>query len=212
MYEHVSCSMWDCILVQRLGGRDVGSSNDRVAIEGRRRANPRARIAVASNERPLQRFDLLEYPIFFLAHIVARFDSNTAFEMGLHGFSQSDWRVIATLQYADGLTLTELARITTLERSFVGRVVGHLERRSLVLRSFPAHDRRVTRVQLTKAGHVAFRDVMLPATSRQVANALEGIGERDRAVFYRVLRCMMRNVYHSAQEAAPILDDEDPNL
>jgi DNA-binding MarR family transcriptional regulator len=198
-------------VVQRLGRRGAGGWNDPVPVAGKLPAAHRARSAGASRDRPQQRFDLLDYPIFFLAHIVARFDNNAAFEMSLHGFSQSDWRIIATLQYADDLTLTELARITTLERSFVGRIVGDLEKRGLLLRSFPANDRRTTRVSLTKEGRVAFQDVLLPATSQQLANALDGIGESDRAVLYRVLRHMMLNVYHSAQESAPILDDEDPN-
>jgi len=48
--------------------------------------------------------------MFFLAHILIRFDGNVVVDLRRHGFSQSDWRIISTLQYSDNLTLTELAR------------------------------------------------------------------------------------------------------
>ena len=144
--------------------------------------------------------------MFFLAHILTRFDGNVVVDLRRHGFSQSDWRIISTLQYTDDLTLTELARITTLERSFVGRMVGDLEKRELVRRFFPEDDRRTTRVRLTKAGRKSFRDVLLPTTSEQISNVFDNVGEADRATLFRVLRQMMRNVYHVAREAAPILD------
>jgi DNA-binding MarR family transcriptional regulator len=154
-----------------------------------------------------RRFDLLDHPMFFLAHILTRFDANVVVDLRLHGFSQSDWRVISTLQYSDNLTLTEISRITTLERSFIGRVVSSLQKRGLVVCSFPENDRRTTQVSLTEAGHKAFDDILFPATSAQIVNALEGVGASDRATLFRVLRHMMQNVYHVAREAAPILDD-----
>ncbi|WP_161993488.1 MarR family winged helix-turn-helix transcriptional regulator [Muricoccus nepalensis] len=169
-------------------------------------APSRARPGATTGEAPAGRFDLLDHPMFFLAHILTRFDGNVVAELRRHGFSQSDWRVISTLQYADDLTLTELARITTLERSFVGRVVGTLEERGLVRRTSPADDRRTTRVRLTDKGRRSFAEVLLPATAAQIANAFEGIGEEERGLFFVVLRKMMRNVYHVAQEATPILD------
>ena len=166
----------------------------------------RAGSAHGTNTKQTERFDLLDHPMFFLAHILTRFDGNVVVDLRRHGFSQSDWRIISTLQYTDDLTLTELARITTLERSFVGRMVGDLEKRELVRRFFPEDDRRTTRVRLTKAGHKSFRDVLLPTTSEQISNAFDNVGDADRATLFRVLRQMMRNVYHVAREAAPILD------
>ncbi|MCR0982686.1 MarR family winged helix-turn-helix transcriptional regulator [Roseomonas populi] len=152
------------------------------------------------------RFDLLDHPMFFLAHILTRFDGNVVVDLRRHGFTQSDWRLISTLQYSDNLTLTELARITTLERSFVGRVVGTLEERGLVRRTSPTDDRRTTRVNLTEKGRTSFAEVLLPTTAAQIANAFEGISDEDRTTLFRVLRTMMRNVYHVAREATPILD------
>lgn len=170
----------------------------------RSRARPGA--APGKDASGAGRFDLLDHPMFFLAHILARFDGNVVAELRRHGFSQSDWRVISTLQYTDDLTLTELARITTLERSFVGRVVGTLEERGLVRRASPPEDRRTTRVRLTEKGRRSFTEVLLPATAAQIASAFEGIGEEERGLFFAVLRRMMRNVYHVAREATPILD------
>ena len=160
---------------------------------------------VGERRRP-ERFDLLDHPMFFFAHIVRRFDDNVVVDLRRHGFSQSDWRIVSTLQYMDNLTLTELARITTLERSFVGRMVGDLEKRGFVRRFFPKDDRRTTGVQLTGAGRRSFKDVLLPTTSEQIATAFEGVSDAERATLFRVLHRMMRNVYREAREAAPILD------
>jgi DNA-binding MarR family transcriptional regulator len=83
------------------------------------------------------RFDLLDHPMFFLGHILIQFDDNVVMDLRRHGFSQSDWRIISTLQYSDNMTLTELAHITTLERSFVRRMVADLKKRGLVRPYFP---------------------------------------------------------------------------
>jgi DNA-binding MarR family transcriptional regulator len=156
--------------------------------------------------KPAGRFDLLDHPMFFLAHILTRFDGNVVVDLRRHGFSQSDWRIISTLQYSDGLTLTELARITTLERSFVGRVVGDLKKRGMVRTFFPEDDRRTTRVSLTEAGRQSFSDVLLPTVAEQTSSAFADISDSDRATFFRILRDMMRNVYRVARESAPLLD------
>lgn len=153
------------------------------------------------------RFDLLDHPMFFLAHILTRFDENAVVDLRRHGFSQSDWRIISALQYTDNLTLTELARMTTLERSFVGRMVADLERRGLVRRAIPQDDRRTTRVNLTAAGRRSFTDVLFPTVAEQIDNAFADITEADRATLFRVLRQMMRNVYHVARETVPVLEE-----
>ena len=110
------------------------------------------------------------------------------------------------MQYSDNQTLTELARITTLERSFVGRVVGDLKKRGLARTFFPEDDRRTTRVSLTEAGRQGFADILLPTVSEQIANTFQDISDGDRATFFRILREMMRNVYQVAREATPLLD------
>jgi DNA-binding MarR family transcriptional regulator len=156
--------------------------------------------------KPAGRFDLLDHPMFFLAHIITRFDGNVVVDLRRHGFSQSDWRIISTLQYSDNLTLTELARITTLERSFVGRIAGDLKKRGLVRTFFPEDDRRTTRVSLTEAGRRSFVDILLPTVSEQITNTFQGIGDGDRSTLFRILREMMRNVYQVARETAPLLD------
>ena len=170
------------------------------------RSNKKAGSPPGDAARSAKRFDLLDHPMFFLAHILARFDDNVVFDLRRHGFSQSDWRIISTLQYSDNLTLTELARITTLERSFVGRMVTDLGDRGLVRSYFPEDDRRTTRVTLTETGRKGFKEVLLPTVSEQISNAFEGIGEADRITLFRILREMMLNVYHTARETAPILD------
>ena len=71
---------------------------------------------------------------------------------------------------------------------------------------FPEDDRRTTRVSLTEAGRRSFVDILLPTVSEQISNAFVDISDGDRATFFRILREMMRNVYHVARESAPLLD------
>lgn len=170
------------------------------------KSNETPKSAQMTGAKQRQRFDLLDHPMFFLAHILTRFDGNVVVDLRRYGFSQSDWRIMASLQYTDNLTLTELARITTLERSFVGRMVGNLQKRGLVRCYSPDDDRRTTRVSLTEEGRKGFRQTLLPTVSEQIANAFGGISEADRAKLFQVLRKMMINVYHVAREAAPILE------
>jgi DNA-binding MarR family transcriptional regulator len=177
-----------------------------MATSEKTRSLKRTRPPLDETAKQAKRFDLLDHPMFFLAHILTRFDDNVVVDLRRHGFSQSDWRIISTLQYSDNLTLTELARITTLERSFVGRMVADLKGRDLVRAYFPEDDRRTTRVSLTEAGRKSFREVLLPTVSEQISNAFEGVSDADRATLFRILREMMLNVYHVAREAAPILD------
>jgi DNA-binding MarR family transcriptional regulator len=166
----------------------------------------RAKPAQTNGARQKQRFELLDHPMFFLAHILTRFDGNVVVDLRRYGFSQSDWRIISSLQYTNDLTITELARITTLERSFVGRMVGNLKKRGLVHCYFPDDDRRTTRVSLTEEGRRSFMQSLLPTVLEQISNTFEGVSDADRAKLFQVLRRMMINVYHVAREAAPILD------
>ena len=177
-----------------------------MAASSKLKSSATPKSAQASGAKQRQRFDLLDHPMFFLAHILTRFDGNVVVDLRRYGFSQSDWRIISSLQFTDNLTLTELARITTLERSFVGRVVGNLQRRGLVRSYFPDDDRRTTRVSLTEEGRKSFRETLLPTVSEQISNTFGGISDADRAKLFQVLRKMMINVYHVAREAAPVLE------
>jgi DNA-binding MarR family transcriptional regulator len=155
-------------------------------------------------ERDFPRFDLAQYPMFFMAHILQRNSENMAAALRPSRFDPSAWRVVAALQYRDGLTIKELAHFTVLERSFVSRVVHKLERDGFVQRRTSARDRREVRVTLTRKGLKVFRTVFLPVTRRQIEIAFAGVSKKDMDVVFAVLARAMNNVYAAGNGFPPL--------
>jgi DNA-binding MarR family transcriptional regulator len=151
-----------------------------------------------------KRFDLAQHPMFYMAHILHRNAENVAAALRPSRFDPSAWRILATLQYRDGLTIKELSRFSVLERSFVSRVVLKLERDGVVQRRTSAHDRRAVRVTLTRKGLDVFRTILLPATQRQVKVAFEGVSKKDMDVLFSVLARAMSNVYAAGNGFPPL--------
>ena len=77
-----------------------------------------------------QRFDLSIYPMFYMGQILHKNAENMATALSGHGLRNSEWRILAALQYHGEMSVGELSALTTLERSFVGRLVGKLDRES----------------------------------------------------------------------------------
>jgi DNA-binding MarR family transcriptional regulator len=151
-----------------------------------------------------RRFDLAQHPMFYMAHILHRNAENVAAALRPSRYDPSAWRILATLQYRDGLTIKELSRFSVLERSFVSRVVLKLEREGIVQRRTAAHDRRAVRVTLTRKGLEVFRMILLPATRQQVKIAFAGISRKDMDVLFSVLARAMSNVYAAGNGFPPL--------
>ncbi|OAO04919.1 transcriptional regulator [Sphingomonadales bacterium EhC05] len=64
------------------------------------------------------------------------------------GLSRTQWRTLAYLIKAEGMTQTELANCLELERATVGLTIDHLEKLEFVERRHAAGDRRVWRIFL----------------------------------------------------------------
>ncbi|MCW5770309.1 MAG: MarR family transcriptional regulator [Rhodospirillaceae bacterium] len=151
-----------------------------------------------------KRFDLAQYAMFYLAHILHRNAENMAAALQPAPFDNSTWRVIATLQYKDGLTIKELSHFAVVERSFVSRLVDRLTRDGIVKRRTSNSDRRAVTVTLTPKGAQVFNEVLLPVTLRQVETAFAGISKPDMQVFFSVLRRAMENVYRAGNGFPPL--------
>lgn len=152
------------------------------------------------------RFELADYPMYYMAHILQRYDANMAVRLRRHGMKHSDWRVLATLQYRDAMTIGDIAAFAVLERSFVSRVVAALEARGLVERRLHAADRRMVHVHMTAAGFALFDTVMEPNVADRLEEAFHGIGPEEKARFLRTLARMQGNVYRAASLLPPDLD------
>ena len=68
------------------------------------------------------------------------------------GFTVSDWRVLASLDGAEPMSLGALARLTTMKQPTLTRIVDRLQARGQVRRIAHETDRRITLIQITAAG------------------------------------------------------------
>lgn len=109
----------------------------------------------------LERF--LPYRLSVLANTVSTAIASVYAER--HDLSIPEWRVVAVLAQAPGLTAAEVGARTAMDKVAVSRAVARLERAGRVRRGAVRGDRRRQRLALTRAG----RDVY----SRIVPWALE---------------------------------------
>jgi len=69
-----------------------------------------------------------------------------------HDLSIAEWRVLATVGPAQGITASRIVELTHLEKSQVSRVVSRLLARNLLMRQINDTDRRWQHLYLTPAG------------------------------------------------------------
>ena len=97
------------------------------------------------------------------------------------GFGLSDatgWVLLHVGRLGDGVRQTELAGALDIQGASLVRLIDQLERAGLVARRVDADDRRVNRVDLTKAGEGTV--VKMEQALRQIRHELfEGIGDDE---------------------------------
>ena len=86
------------------------------------------------------------------------------------GFSVSEWRVLASLDGHDPMSIGALARSCIMKQPTVTRVLDRMEARGFIRRVAHESDRRVTLIAITAAG------------SRQVASLIALALEHERRV------------------------------
>lgn len=69
-----------------------------------------------------------------------------------NGFNVSEWRVLATLQDSEPLSVGRVAQITLLKPSTVTRILDRMEADGHVERLASQGDRRITPVRITEQG------------------------------------------------------------
>jgi len=95
----------------------------------------------------------------------------------------AQWRVLVIVgeKRPDGATISEVATRLGAEISPVSRLVSRLARRGLVETQKDPHDRRVTRVVLTKAG-LSIRETVMARRRELLTGVLLEIGPLDPIV------------------------------
>lgn len=140
-------------------------------------------------------FDLTQ----FLPYLVNRAGTVMAREFGRAleplGISVSEWRVLAALLARDDLRMSELADLTSIDRTTLSRLVGRMADADFVQRSRTGDDAREVRISLTDEGKLV-GELILPLAAHYEAVSLQGLSEADATH----LKAMLMTVYANLEK------------
>ena len=149
-------------------------------------------------------------PSRYLAHLLFQFNERRQARLdealqgiGLNG---SKWRVLYGVYRLDGCTMSELARITGIDRTTLTRAVDRLVEDGLIIRSGSPADRRQVILALTPVGVATFQAAQ-GIHVKTFETALEGLSDADQRVLCRAVMTMLGNVVGD-----PALTDDILNL
>jgi len=119
-----------------------------------------------------------------------------------HGFSVSEWRVIASLAGSEPISIGQLAQLTVTKQPTVTRLLDRMELRGQVERLPHESDRRITLVRITRKGLKAVEHLIDLARDHE-RQVLEPFGLRRAEELKQTLRQMIDQQMH--------VTPEDPN-
>jgi DNA-binding MarR family transcriptional regulator len=120
-----------------------------------------------------------------------------------HGFTVSEWRVLASLAGSEPINIGALAQITTMKQPTVTRVLDRMQARGLVERLPNDGDRRVTLVRITPAG-TRLVSKLIPLARQHEQRVLEPFGKQRSEDLKTTLRKLIE-----LHRAAPVHDADD---
>jgi DNA-binding MarR family transcriptional regulator len=128
-----------------------------------------------------------------ILRLARQFEDRRSDVLREHGLGLADFDVLATLRRAagrSGMTPSQLIRSVMLTSGGITKGLDRLERAGLLERAPDARDRRSIRVVLTPEGRRVV-DSVLPEILRAESSLLEGLSERDRQRFIRLLGALL---------------------
>jgi len=172
---------------------------------------PRRAEPVASRERRPSKtgdaervpaFVLEQHLFFWFTQVLDRRDRQLAAALKADGLRAPEWRILATLHSQHRLSMSELADLTSIDRTTLSRVVERMVRAGWVMRLSDTSDARVTRLALTASGERLFARIW-PAVWRVNERAVARLPEPAVGLMRWALEEMCRN-FDMGAGAAPI--------
>ncbi|WP_444813274.1 MarR family winged helix-turn-helix transcriptional regulator [Variovorax saccharolyticus] len=117
-----------------------------------------------------------------------------------HGFSVSEWRVMASLAGGQAISIGALAQVTVTKQPTVTRLLDRMEARGQIERLPHDSDRRVTLVRITPQGAQAVEHLMELAREHEL-RVLEPFGLERAEELKRTLRHIIALHADAAGEA-----------
>jgi MarR family transcriptional regulator, temperature-dependent positive regulator of motility len=124
-------------------------------------------------------------------------------ELGDAGVTQRQYAVLAAVEAHEGLTQTDLVRITGIDRSTLADMAARMITKGLLERQRSASDARANAVSLTEAGREALA-LVKPRMAAADARLLALLGAARRVALTDALRELIRAGDQAAAPPAPL--------
>lgn len=138
-------------------------------------------------------FALDRHLFFWFTQVLDRRDRHLAVALKSYGLRAPEWRALASLHARHRLSMSELADLTSIERTTLSRTVDRMVRKGWVVRLSDTSDARVTRLAPTAAGERLFRHIW-PEVHRLNEAAVAGLPEPLVGTVRWALAEMRRNL------------------
>jgi MarR family transcriptional regulator for hemolysin len=130
---------------------------------------------------------------YLLNQVADRYNKQFKKALRTAGLTVPQWRVIAVLNAAGGLSFTEIQDLTVIDQPTLSRTVDQMVQNGIVLRANRPGDARFAVVSLTEKGRKAYQ-TFWPVAWGAYAAGIRGIPEADLRVMRNTLKKMLANL------------------
>lgn len=125
-------------------------------------------------------------------------------EQGESGVTQRQYAVLAAVEAHEGLTQTDLVKITGIDRSTLADMAARMIAKGLLERQRSVSDARANAVSLTQAGRLALTEAK-PKMAAADTRLLRLLGAAKREALTAVLRDLVRAGDEAAAAPVPLV-------
>jgi DNA-binding MarR family transcriptional regulator len=138
-------------------------------------------------------FDLDSHLFFWLTQVIGARDRWLTLALKPFGLRVPEWRALAALHARHKCTTSELAELSSIDRTTLTRTVDRMEEAGWLARLSDGEDMRITRLALTAAGERLFARVW-PAVAELNDAALAGLSPAAQERLRAMLEQMKSNL------------------
>ena len=138
-------------------------------------------------------FDLDGHVFYWLTQVIGARDRELTQGLREFGLRVPEWRALAALYARHRCTTSELAELSTIDRTTLTRTVDRMQDSGWLSRLADTDDMRVTRLELTASGRKLFEKVW-PAVQRLNELALAGLPKAEIQQLRKTLERMRTNL------------------
>ena len=138
-------------------------------------------------------FDLDSHVFYWLTQVIGARDRELTQGLREFGLRVPEWRALAALYARHRCTTSELAELSTIDRTTLTRTLDRMQDSGWLSRLADTDDMRVTRLELTASGRKLFEKVW-PAVQRLNELALAGLPKAEIQQLHKTLERMRTNL------------------